>query len=90
MMAKYDMLNPAALKRLVGVGAVLRPFSESVLDACFKTTNEMCNEIAGKNEDFKKLYEAMKAVRGDQYLWFQVSEGTYDQYMMIQQRKKTL
>ncbi len=90
MMAKYDMLNPAALKRLVGAGAVLKPFSEAVLDACFKTTNEICAEIAGKNEDFKKLYEAMKAVRGDQYLWFQVSEGTYDQYMMIQQRKKTL
>jgi TRAP-type mannitol/chloroaromatic compound transport system substrate-binding protein len=90
MMAKYDIGNPAALKRLVGAGAVLRPFTESVLDATFKATNEICNEIAGKNEDFKKAYDAMKAIRGDNYLWFQLSENTFDTYMMIQQRKKTI
>ena len=90
MMAKYDMLNPAALKRLVGSGAVLKPFTEAVLDATFKATNEVCAEIAAKNEDFKKHYDAMKAIRGDDYLWFQLSENTFDQYMMIQQRKKTL
>jgi TRAP-type mannitol/chloroaromatic compound transport system substrate-binding protein len=90
MMAKYDLGNPMALKRLVGAGAVLRPFSESILDVTFKATNELCAEISTKNEEFKKLYDAMKVVRGDQYLWFQLSENTSDQYMMIQQRKKTL
>jgi TRAP-type mannitol/chloroaromatic compound transport system substrate-binding protein len=90
MMAKYDMLNPAALKRLVGAGAVLRPFTEQVLDVTFKATNEICDEISGKNADFKKVYEAMKAIRGDNYLWFQLSENTFDQYMMIQQRKRTI
>jgi TRAP-type mannitol/chloroaromatic compound transport system substrate-binding protein len=89
-MAKYDLGNPMALKRLVGGGAVLRPFSEGILDVTFKATNDLCAEISAKNEDFKKLYEAMKVVRGDQYLWFQLSENTSDQYMMIQQRKKTL
>ena len=29
----------------------------------------------------------MKAVRGPDYLWFQIAEATYDTYMMIQQRK---
>jgi len=90
MMAKYDILNPGALKRLVGAGTQLRPFSEAVLDICYKATNEICNEIAGKNADFKKAYDAIKAVRGDDYLWFQLSENTFDTYMMIQQRKKTL
>ncbi len=90
MLAKYDILNPPALKRLVGSGAILRPFSEAILDACFKATNEICNDIAGKNEDFKKHYDAMKAIRGDDYLWFQLSEFNFDQYMMIQQRKKTI
>ena len=32
----------------------------------------------------------MKAFRADQYLWFQLSEYTFDTYMMIQQRKKTI
>jgi hypothetical protein len=29
----------------------------------------------------------MVALRGEDYLWFQLSEQTYDTYMMIQQRK---
>jgi hypothetical protein len=36
------------------------------------------------------VYEAMKAVRGPDYLWFQLAEATYDTYMMIQQRKGLL
>lgn len=90
MMAKYDVGNPAALKRLVAGGAQLRPFPESVLDACFKAANEVYADISGKNEDFKKIYESIRAFRGDEYLWFQLSENTFDQYMMIQQRKKTI
>ena len=58
MMAKYDVGNPAALKRLVAAGTQLRPFPEPVLDACFKAANEVYAEICGKNEDFKKIYEA--------------------------------
>jgi TRAP-type mannitol/chloroaromatic compound transport system substrate-binding protein len=90
MMAKYDVVNAAALRRLVAAGTELRPFSEAVLDACFKASNETYAEITAKNESFKKVYEAMKAQRADNYLWFQLSENTFDTYMMIQQRKKTL
>ena len=52
--------------------------------------NEVYGEITAKNEDFKKVYESIKAFRADSYLWFQLSENTFDTYMMIQQRKKTL
>ncbi len=90
MMAKYDVGNAAALRRLVAAGTELRPFSEAVLDACFKAANDTYAEITAKNEGFKKVYEAMKAARADNYLWFQLSENTYDTYMMIQQRKKAL
>jgi TRAP-type mannitol/chloroaromatic compound transport system substrate-binding protein len=90
MMAKYDVVNAAALRRLVALGTELRPFSEAVLDACFKASNETYAEISAKNESFKKIYEAMKVQRADNYLWFQLSENTYDTYMMIQQRKKAL
>ena len=90
MMAKYDVGNAPALKRLVASGAQLRPFPESVLDACFKAANEVYGEITAKNEDFKKVYDSIKAYRADSYLWFQLSENTFDTYMMIQQRKKAL
>ncbi|MGE0025225.1 MAG: TRAP transporter substrate-binding protein, partial [Hyphomicrobium sp.] len=90
MMARYDMRNPAALRRLVKAGAILRPFSEEVLNACFKATNEVYAEISAKNPEFKKIYDAMTAVRAEDYLWFQLAEQTSDTYMMIQQRKNTL
>jgi TRAP-type mannitol/chloroaromatic compound transport system substrate-binding protein len=34
MAARYDMQNPAALKRLVAGGTQLRPFTNEVLEAC--------------------------------------------------------
>jgi TRAP-type mannitol/chloroaromatic compound transport system substrate-binding protein len=90
MVGRYDALNPVALKKLIASGTQLRPFSESILDACFKAANEVYQEIAGKNEDFRKHWESVKAFRADQYLWLQLADHTYDNYMMIQQRKKTL
>jgi TRAP-type mannitol/chloroaromatic compound transport system substrate-binding protein len=90
MLAKYDVLNPQSLKNLAAAGAQLRPFNEPVLDACFKAANEVYADISAKNADFKEIYEHMRAFRADAYLWQQVSEQTYDGYMMLQQRKRAL
>ncbi|MEW5962200.1 MAG: TRAP transporter substrate-binding protein [Pseudomonadota bacterium] len=90
MLTRYDAHNAAALKRLAAAGAELRPFSEAILDACYKAANEVYDEISATNADFKKVYEAMKVQRADNFLWFQLSEYTMDTYMMIQQRKKAL
>jgi TRAP-type mannitol/chloroaromatic compound transport system substrate-binding protein len=89
-LGRYDAQNPQALKRLVANGTQLRPFSEAILDVCFKSANEVYADISGKNEDFKKIWDSIRAFRGDQYLWLQLADNTYDTYMMIQQRKKTL
>src|SRR3546814_2713655 len=59
MMARYDALNPTALRKLVAGGAKLRPFPLEVLEACFKASNETFDEIAAENADFKKIYESM-------------------------------
>jgi TRAP-type mannitol/chloroaromatic compound transport system substrate-binding protein len=87
MTARYDIQNPAAIERLALAGAEPRPFTEAVLDACFKASNEVFAEISAENAMFKKVYEVMLEVRGGDYLWFQFAEHTYDTYMMIQQRK---
>jgi len=89
-LGRYDAQNPQALKRLVANGTQLRPFSEAILDVCFKSANEVYASISAKNEDFKKIWDSIRAFRGDQYLWLQLADNTYDTYMMIQQRKKTL
>jgi TRAP-type mannitol/chloroaromatic compound transport system substrate-binding protein len=90
MQARYEMLNPAAVRRLVQAGAILRPFSEEVLDACYKASNDVYAELCATNADFKKAYDAMTALRAEGYLWHQLSEHTSDTYMMIQQRKMNL
>ncbi|HTN96254.1 MAG TPA: TRAP transporter substrate-binding protein [Nordella sp.] len=90
MQAKYDHLNPTALKKLVADGAKLRPFSAEILEACFNAAKETYAEINATNAPFKKIHDAMMAYRNDAYLWQQVSEATFDNFMMAQQRKKAL
>jgi TRAP-type mannitol/chloroaromatic compound transport system substrate-binding protein len=82
MMSKYDARNPAALKRLVGAGAQLRPFSQEILEACLKAAKEVYAETTAKNADFKKVYDNMAAFRGDEYLWFQIAEYSFDNFMI--------
>jgi TRAP-type mannitol/chloroaromatic compound transport system substrate-binding protein len=90
MLAKYDAKNPEALKKLVGAGAVLRPYPQDVMEACFNAAKETYAEIASTNAAFKKVHDAVMAYRADAYLWQQVSENTFDTFMMNQQRKKML
>ncbi len=86
MMAKYDSKNPAALKRLVQGGAQLRPFSQQILEASYEAAKETYTEISGENAMFKKIYDQQLEFKKDAYLWMQLSEYTFDTFMMIQQR----
>ena len=79
---RYDARNPQAIKRLVAAGAQLRPFSQPIMEACLKSSNELYAEISAKNADFKKVYDNMIAFRNDEYLWWQVAEYTYDTFMI--------
>jgi TRAP-type mannitol/chloroaromatic compound transport system substrate-binding protein len=80
--AKYDARNPAGLRNLLGAGAQLRAFSPEILEAAYKAANEIYDETAAKNPDFKKIYDSYRAFRGEEYLWFQVAEYAYDTFMI--------
>jgi len=82
MQAKYDAKNPAALKQLVAAGTQLRPFPQEVLEACYKAANELYAETSAQNAKFKKVHDAHMAFRNDQYLWWQVAEYTFDNFMI--------
>ncbi|MFP1632061.1 TRAP transporter substrate-binding protein [Zhengella sp. ZM62] len=86
MMASYDAKNPAALKRLVGAGAQLRPFSREILEASYEAAKGTYAEISAENAMFKKIYDHQLAFKKDAYLWMQISENTFDTFMMIQQQ----
>ena len=81
MAAKYDYLNPAALRRLVAAGVQLRPFSRELMVACYKAANEVFEETSAKYATFKKVYEPWKKFRDEEILWFRVAEGNFDQFM---------
>ncbi|WP_430911735.1 TRAP transporter substrate-binding protein [Methylobacterium sp. sgz302541] len=80
--ARYDARNPAALRRLVAGGAQLRPFPQEVMETALKHANDVYAKLAEKNADFRRAYEAMKTFRNEEYLWFQVAEYTYDNFMI--------
>ena len=86
MIAKYDILNPQSLKRLLAGGTKLRAFSPAIMEACFKAMNEVHDDIAKTNPSFKKVYESMKTFRNNGYQWFQVAEVTYDNFMVSHTR----
>ncbi|MGF1613130.1 MAG: TRAP transporter substrate-binding protein [Gammaproteobacteria bacterium] len=81
MVAKYDAVNPQALKRLVAAGAVLRPFPREVLDAAYQAAFQLYQDTAAVNPRFRKIYTAWRKFRADDYLWFRVAENTFDNFV---------
>jgi len=39
-------------------------------------------EASAASADFKKIWNSIVAFRGDEYLWWQVAEHTYDDFMI--------
>ena len=81
-LAKYDELNPAALKRLLANGVKLHGFSPAIMEACYKAAKELHAEIAKENASFKKVEDSMNAFTNNAYQWFQVAELNYDSFMV--------
>lgn len=82
MTAKYDVQNPAALRRLVGAGAQLRAFPQDLLQESFKASSELYAELGQKSPAFKKLLEHQMDFRNTVYSWWQISDFTYDSLMI--------
>ena len=81
MLAKYDAVNPAALKRLVGGGTILKPFPKDLMVAAYKASLEVYEELGQKSPAFKKIYQSMVDFRKDELLWFRVAEEGFDSFM---------
>ncbi len=44
-------------------------------------------EAAAANADFKKIYELMINFRNAEYIWWQVGEFSYDNFMIRSRRR---
>src|SRR3954471_23663955 len=82
VIGRYDYANPAALKRLLSGGAQLRAFPQDVMEACYKAANEIYADLSKTNPMFKKMYDSLVPFRSDSYLWMQVAEGGFDNFMI--------
>ena len=81
MQAKYDVGNPAALKRLVAGGAQLRQFPKAVMDASYKAANDVYADLSAKSPEFRKIFDAWVKFRDEQILWFRICENGFDNFM---------
>jgi TRAP-type mannitol/chloroaromatic compound transport system substrate-binding protein len=81
MMAKYDSVNPMALRKLLAGGAKLHAFSPPIMEASFKAAKQLHSEVSAENANFKKVYESLTNYTNNSYSWFQVAEVGYDNFM---------
>jgi len=81
MTAKYDAMNPVALKRLVAAKTQLKAFSKEIMDAGFKASMEVFAAHEAKSAEFKKIHQDMRAFQRDQILWSRFSEYRFDSYL---------
>jgi len=82
MQAEYDVRNPQALASLQKKGVKLRSFPKEILEASYKTAQEVMNEEAAKNAKFAKIYEPWKQFRKEQNLWASVAESTMQNFLI--------
>ena len=84
MLAKYDALNPTALKQLVAAKTKVLPFPQEVMQASYKAAMEVFGELNNKSPEWKKIYADLRTFQRDQVLWFRFAESRFDQFMQAQ------
>ena len=87
MMAKYDMVNPIGLKKLLANGAKLRGFSPEIMEASYKATQDYLAETAEKSPLFKKTKESHDAYMKEVLFYTQIAENYYDNFLLGKMRK---
>ena len=80
MLSQYEVLNQAALARLVAGGTQLRAYSEEILVAARNVAFELYEEIASKNILFREIFENWKKFRRDIYQWNRFNELTFTRF----------
>ncbi|MFT4193921.1 TRAP transporter substrate-binding protein [Ottowia sp.] len=87
MLAKYDVANVPALKRIVGGGAKLSYWSRPIMEALHKATREVLEEEAQASPVFKRVYDQWRSFLDEQLTWSAVNDGAAEQYLLSARRK---
>lgn len=82
MIAKYDTVNIAALRRLLANGVQLRYWPVEVVKEMHRATLDLLQEKARQDATFAKVYQSWNSFREDQVLWSSVNDGAAERYVM--------
>jgi TRAP-type mannitol/chloroaromatic compound transport system substrate-binding protein len=85
--AQYDARNPLAMKEMLAGKVQLMMMPRTVLDAAYKTAQDLYAELAGKNPYWKKIYGSYAAFLKEQDRNWGYSELGFASYMHEQQQK---
>lgn len=80
MQAKYDALNPPALRRLLGEGVTLRPFTDDVMSAARDAAAQLLSDEAAADPEYAKVYQEWTKFRDASFEWFGRAEQAYGQF----------
>ena len=74
MMARYDVLNPAAIQSIQEAGVELRPFPDDVLAAAEEASFELYDEFGSNDADFARIFEPWNEFRQQIQSWHGLGE----------------
>ena len=81
MAARYDVLNPPALRRLIAGGTQLRAFPREVMESCYKASQEFYAEVGAQNPRFKAIHAKWDAFRVEETRWMRVAEDSLGNFL---------
>jgi TRAP-type mannitol/chloroaromatic compound transport system substrate-binding protein len=81
MLMKYDSGNTEPMRRMAGSGMELKPFSREIMDAAYKASQELYDELSAKSAHFKRVYDNWSKFRTEAHLWFSINETRMDLFM---------
>ena len=77
MLYTYDAKNPAALQRLIAGGTQLRPFSDEIMALARTTINDILEEYATADAQYRQVYDHWRSFKEASYRWFGTAELRY-------------
>lgn len=78
MQAKFDVLNPQSLQRILNQKVQLKKFPDDILNKAYEFTKDLLEEFAKKDKTYKEVYESWKKFQLDINQWFKTAELTYE------------
>jgi len=78
--ARFDAWNPPALRRLIAGGAQLRAWPREIMQAAWRESHGLYEDLSAKNPNFKKVWDNYRTFRNEQFQWFRVAENAYENF----------